>query len=215
LTGCSSASAAGISRPRRVLVAGFDARARRLPLAVRRSGGTRAMHPPTELSARGSSPRRVVDLKNFFELDFFEEQIGHQPPQPRIFELELGNLILGRRIELAWAVRSRQRSLRSKRHLAPAMQGHDADAERSRNVALQLSPASPDHPLARAWRPPSSALLSWPSIFPWATVPILAYHNTMHRNPYKYQRFKLCGSPFSPACGWRCRFEGRGEPLRS
>jgi hypothetical protein len=44
-----------------------------------------------------------------------------------------------RLITLARFVQPRRRGLRGKRHLAPAMQGHDAYAECARNLALQLS----------------------------------------------------------------------------
>jgi hypothetical protein len=53
-----------------------------------------------------------------FERHLFEKQIRHQPPQPRIFELKLGNSGLRRQIALARTVRM---SRRGRRQLAPTM----------------------------------------------------------------------------------------------
>jgi len=66
-----------------------------------------------------------------FEAHLFEKQIGNQPPQPRIFKLKFGSSCL---LCLIAA-----RTVRLRRQLPPTMQGHDAHAERVRNLALRLS----------------------------------------------------------------------------
>ena len=69
-------------------------------------------------------------LSSFFELDLLKQQIGHQSPQPCIFELEFSDLValIAHSIGLAGG------------RFAPAMQGHDAHTKRARNAETRDSP---------------------------------------------------------------------------
>jgi hypothetical protein len=81
-----------------------------------------------------------LTLGSFFELDLPKKQIGHQPSQPRIFELEFGNPVVGaaRAIGLARVVGRDDCGLNPKQRFAPPVQGHDTHTKRTRNFALQL-----------------------------------------------------------------------------
>ena len=86
------------------------------------------------VSARHAEKR--LSLGSLFELDLLKKEIGHQSPQPRIFELEFSNSV-------ATAARLTRLTrfvcrLSPRRCLAPPVQGHDTHTERARNVALQF-----------------------------------------------------------------------------
>src|SRR5262249_16068627 len=90
-------------------------------------------YPGLRLTSR--SPRRSMSRDAaclHFEVHLFEKQIGNQPPQPRVFKLKFGNSCLLCLIDSA-------RTVRLRLQLPPTMQGHDAHAERVRNLALRLS----------------------------------------------------------------------------
>ena len=81
-----------------------------------------------------------LTLGSFFELDLPKKQIGHQPSEPRDFELEFGNPVVGaaRAIGLARVVGRDDCGLNPKQRFAPPVQGHDTHTKRTRNFALQF-----------------------------------------------------------------------------
>jgi hypothetical protein len=81
-----------------------------------------------------------LTLGSFFELDLPKKQIGHQPSQPRIFELEFGNPVVGaaRAIGRARVVGRDDCGLNPKQRFAPPVQGHDTHTKRTRNFALRF-----------------------------------------------------------------------------
>ena len=82
-----------------------------------------------------------LTLGRFFELDLPKKQIRHQPSQPRNFELEFGNPVVGapRAIGLARVVGRDDCGLNPKQRFAPPVQGHDTHTKRARDVALQFA----------------------------------------------------------------------------
>jgi hypothetical protein len=76
-----------------------------------------------------------LTLGSFFELDLPKKQIGHQPSQPRIFELEFGNPVVGaaRAIGLARVVGRDDCGLNPKQRFAPPVQRREC---RIRQAAL-------------------------------------------------------------------------------
>jgi hypothetical protein len=79
-------------------------------------------------------------LGRFFELDLPKKQIGHQSSQPRIFELEFGNPVVGAAcaIGLAHVLGDDDCGVNPKQRFAPPVQGRDTHTKRTRNFALQF-----------------------------------------------------------------------------
>jgi hypothetical protein len=99
-----------------------------------RVSATRHVYQSSGLFSR--PPRAAL-----FELDLFQQQVGHQSPQARVLELELGDqsesFRLGEKIDLSRPVRSLGLLiLANGLRLSPAMKRHDADAQGSRDLLV-------------------------------------------------------------------------------